>query len=389
MKQFLYFDNAATTTLHPKVLEAMMPFLTEQYGNPSAVYSFARNARKAIEQAREQIAGAIGAQASEIFFTSSGTEANNWAIKGLANKGGHIITTAVEHHATSNVCEDLKKQGYEITYLPVDSEGFVSPDALRKAIQPNTSLITMIWGNNEIGTILPISEFGAIAKEKGIPFHVDAVQIAGHLPVNLAELPVDMLTISAHKFYGPKGVGALYIRKGTRLSPIMHGGAQEKKRRAGTENVPGIVGMGKAISIAYESLETELKRVSALRDYLIERIEKEIPKVKLNGARGDKRLPGNINFTFDYIEGESLLLLLDMQGCCASSGSACSSASLDPSHVIMALGVPHEHAHGSVRFSLGANNTQADIDKLMEILPKIVKQLRVMSPLAEGESYGL
>ena len=391
MKEILYFDNAATTGLHPKALEAMMPYLSNEYGNPSAVYSFARNARKAIEQAREQVAEAIGANSSEIFFTSGGTEANNWAIKGLglAAKGGHIITSSVEHHAVSHVCESLEKQGLDVSYLPVDSQGFVSPDDLKAAIRPDTILITLIWGNNEIGTILPIKELAAIAQEKGIPFHTDAVQVIGKLPVNVSELPIDMLTLSAHKFGGPKGVGALYIRKGTKLSPIIHGGAQEKKRRAGTENVAGIVGMGAAIGIATSHMEAEVKRLSELQDYMINRIEQEIPKVSLNGPVGKNRLAGNVNFSFDYIEGESLLLMLDMHGCCASSGSACSSASLEPSHVIMALGASHEKAHGSIRFSLGANNSKNDVDKLMEILPKIVKQLRDMSPLTEGEDYGI
>lgn len=388
-KPFLYFDNAATTPLHPQVLEAMMPYLTNQYGNPSAVYSFARAARKGIEEARAQVAAAISAQSNEIIFTSSGTEANNWALQGVANalrsKGGHIITAATEHHAIDHVCKALAKQGVEVTYLPVDKEGFVSPDDLKASIRPDTILISIMWANNEIGTIQPIAELAAIAKEKGILFHTDAVQAIGHVPVNVQDVPVDLLTMSAHKFSGPKGVGALYIRKGTKLDSILHGGAQEKNRRAGTENVAGIIGMGTAISLAMAEQAAEHTRLSKMRDTLIERIEQAIPKVALNGPRGQNRLPGNINFTFDYIEGESLLLLLDMNGCCASSGSACSSASLEPSHVLMALGVPHEHAHGSIRFSLGRESTDADIDGLMAILPKYVKQLRAMSPLAEDD----
>jgi len=388
-KPFLYFDNAATTSLDPKALEAMMPYLTNQYGNPSGVYSFARAARKGIEQAREQVAEAISAKPGEIFFTASGTEANNWALSGVRSawrhKGNHIITTLVEHHAVDYVCKGLAKQGAEITYLPVNAEGFVSPEDLKAAIRPDTILISIMWANNEIGTIQPIAELGAIARENGILFHTDAVQAVGHIPVNVQDLSVDLLTMSAHKFCGPKGAGALYIRKGTRIDPFLYGGAQEKNRRAGTENVAGIVGMGAALSLAMADREGEYTRVSEMRDNLIRRIEEAIPKVTLNGSRGQDRLPGNVNFSFDYIEGESMLLLLDMHGCCASSGSACSSASLEPSHVLMALGVPHEKAHGSIRFSLGKSNTNEDIDRLMEILPKIVKQLRAMSPLAEDD----
>ena len=388
-KPFLYFDNAATTPLRPEALEAMMPYLTSQYGNPSGIYSFARAARKGIEQAREQVAEAISAKPAEIFFTGSGTEANNWALRGVTEawrgKGGHIITTTVEHHAIDHVCKGLAKQGAEVTYLPVNSEGFVSTEDLKAAIRPDTVLISIMWANNEIGTIQPIADLGAIARENGILFHTDAIQAVGHIPVNVRDLPVDLLTLSAHKFCGPKGAGALYIRKGTKIDPLLYGGAQEKKRRAGTENAAGIVGMGTALSMAIAEQETEFKRVSEMRDSLIRRIEDTIPKVTLNGPRGQNRLPGNVNFSFDYIEGESLLLLLDMNGCCASSGSACSSASLEPSHVLMALGVPHEKAHGSIRFSLGKSSTYEDIDGLMAVLPKLVKQLRAMSPLAEDD----
>lgn len=388
-KQLLYFDNAATTPLNPLALEAMMPYLTGGYGNPSGIYGFARNVRKGIEEAREQVAKAISAEASEIFFTGSGTEANNWAIRSVleshGNKGKHIITTVIEHHAITEVCEGLEHMGIEVTYLPVDDRGFVSPKDLKASIRPDTVLISVMWANNEIGTIQPMAELSAIAREAKILFHTDAVQAIGHIPVDLQEIPVDLLTISAHKFGGPKGVGALYIRKGTKIRPFLFGGGQEKKRRAGTENVPGIIGMGKAIEIAIADQKSEYKRVSALRDDLIKRIEETIPKVSLNGPKGADRLPGNVNFSFDYIEGESMLLLLDMQGCCASSGSACSSSSLEPSHVLMALGVPHEKAHGSIRFSLGRESTPEDIDRLLEILPKIIKQLRAMSPLSEED----
>ena len=386
-KPLLYFDNAATTVLRPEALDAMMPYLTGQYGNPSGIYKFAREARKAVEQAREQVAKAISAEAREIVFTGSGTEANNWVLSCAAQKGGHIITAATEHHAVIYVCEALEKQGVgvEVTYLPVDAMGFVSPDDLRAAIRPDTVLISIMWANNEIGTIQPIAELAAIARENNVLFHTDAVQAVGHIAVNTESIPVDFLTLSAHKFGGPKGVGALYIRKGRRLASLLYGGAQEKNRRAGTENVAGIIGMGAAIELAEAEREAEYNRLVGLRDSLIKRIEESVPKATLNGPRGMDRLPGNVNFSFDYIEGESVLLLLDMQGCCASSGSACSSASLEPSHVLMALGVPHEKAHGSIRFSMGKDSTHADIDGLMEVLPKIVKQLRDMSPLAEDD----
>ena len=389
-KPLIYLDNAATTQLHPLALEAMMPYLTHSYGNPSGVYSFARSARKAVEEARSQVAEAISSNSDEIVFTASGTEANNWAIGAVLEtqqgKGGHIITTLTEHHAITHVCERYAKQGAQVTYLPVDAEGFVSAEDLKAAIRPDTVLISIMWANNEIGTIQPIDELSAIARENGIIFHTDAVQAVGHLAVDLKKFScVDLLTLSAHKFSGPKGIGALYIRKGTKLAPFIYGGSQEKNRRAGTENVTGIVGMGAALQLALSSREDEYIRLCAMRDSLISRIEKDIPRVSLNGPRGQNRLPGNVNFSFDYIEGESLLLLLDMEGICASSGSACSSASLEPSHVLMALGVPHEKAHGSIRFSLGRNSTYEDIDKTMAVLPRLVKQLRVMSPLAEDD----
>jgi len=390
-KPLIYLDNAATTPLRKEALDAMLPYLTHSYGNPSGVYKFARDVRKAVEEAREQIAAALGAQAGEIVFTASGTEANNWAIGSTieANiaKGGHIITSAIEHHAVTHVCDKYKSHGAEVTYLPVNAEGIVSPDDLRAAIRPDTILITIMWANNEVGTIQPIAELSAIAREKGIAFHTDAVQAVGHIPVDLQECSgISLLTLSAHKFGGPKGIGALYIRKGTRLTPFVLGGAQEKNRRAGTENVAGIIGMAAAITQAVIHREAEYKRISGLRDTLIKRITEEIPNSSLNGARGENRLPGNINCSFDYIEGESLLLLLDMHNICASSGSACSSASMEPSHVLLALGVPLERAHGSIRFSLGSESAPDDIVRLMEVLPKFVKQLRAMSPLAEQEN---
>ncbi|MCL1998344.1 MAG: cysteine desulfurase NifS [Turicibacter sp.] len=382
----LYFDNAATTPIREEAFQAMLPFLRGRYGNPSAVYSLAREARKAIEEARKNVARAIGADANEIVFTSGGTEANNWVLTALKNfeKKPHIITSSIEHHAVLHVCQGLEKDGLaDITYLPVDKNGFVSPKDLSAAIRADTRLISIMWANNEIGTIQPISELAKIAKDNGILFHSDAVQAVGHIPVDMTAIPADFLTISAHKFGGPKAVGTLYIRKGNKLSPFIRGGAQERNRRAGTENVAGIVGMGAAIKSAQIGLAQENQRLSGLRDTLIDLIEENIPKSKLNGPRGNDRLPGNVNFTFDYIEGESMLLLLDMNGCAASSGSACSSASLEPSHVLMALGVTHEHAHGSIRFSLGKINKEEDLDALMTFLPKIVTQLRAMSPLAE------
>ncbi|MCL1987397.1 MAG: cysteine desulfurase NifS [Firmicutes bacterium] len=392
-KPFLYFDNAATTPLHPKALDAMMPYFTEQYGNPSGIYSIGRDAKKAINNAREQVAAAIGANPTEIFFTGSGTEANNWAIKGVLEasraKGSHIITTQIEHHAVIYVCEELEKQAknggspVEVTYLPVDNQGFVSADDLAAAIRPDTVLISIMWANNEIGTIQPIVELAEIAHKNGVIFHTDAVQAVGHIPVSVQDSHINLLTISGHKFGAPKGVGALYIRKGTKIAAMLNGGAQERNRRAGTENVASIVGMGAALQIAMSEQASELARLTAMRETLIERIKKAIPKVTLNGATGDRRLPGNVNFSFDYIEGESILLLLDMNNCCASSGSACSSSSLEPSHVIMALGAPHEQAHSSIRFSLGRLSTYEEIDALMAILPKFIEQLRAMSPLAE------
>lgn len=382
----IYLDHAATTPVKPEVLEAMLPWFTENFGNPSTVYSIGRTSKKAIEEARETVARIIGAEPREIFFTGSGTEADNWAIKGAAyanmKKGKHIITTSIEHHAVLHTCQYLESECFEVTYLPVDEYGLVSPEQVEAAIRPDTILISVMFANNEIGTIQPIAEIGKIAREKGICFHTDAVQAMGSIRVNVSDLNVDMLSMSAHKFYGPKGVGALYIRKGVKLTSFMHGGAQERGRRASTENVPGIVGLAKALELADKNMDEHNKKLIALRDRTIAEIEEKIPYVRLNGHR-EKRLPGNVNFSFEFIEGESLLLMLDLKGIAASSGSACTSGSLDPSHVLLAIGLPHERAHGSLRLTFGDGNTDEDVDCLMEVLPGIVERLREMSPLYE------
>jgi len=389
--KIIYFDHAATTPVKPEVLEEMMPYFTNKFGNASTIYSIGRESKKAIEEAREKVAKALGAMPREIFFTGSGSEADNWAIKGVAysnrSKGNHIITTAIEHHAVLHTCQYLESDGFEVTYLPVDENGLVSPEQVRKAIKPNTILITIMFANNEIGTIQPIAEIGKIAKEHNIYFHTDAVQAVGNIPINVNELNVDLLSLSAHKFYGPKGVGALYVRKGVKITNFLHGGAQERGRRASTENVPGIVGLGKAIELATNNIEQYNKKLIELRDRTIEEITKKIPFVKLNGDRY-KRLPGNVNFSFQFIEGESLLLMLDMKGIAASSGSACTSGSLDPSHVLLAIGLDHETAHGSLRITFGEENTHEDVDYLMEVLPMIVERLREMSPLYEKVKRG-
>ena len=383
----IYLDNAATTALHPKVLEAMLPYLSEDYANPSSVYSPARKVRGVIDDSRKKIAQAISAQPDEIFFTAGGTESNNWAIKSVVEaadsmgRGRHIITTAVEHHAVFHVCEYLTSQGCEITYLPVDSEGFVTAEVLENAIRPDTCLVSIILANNEIGTIIQMAELSKITKNYKIPLHTDAVQAVGQIPVNVDELGVDLLSLSAHKFNGPKGIGALYVRKGTRITPMIHGGAQEKNRRAGTENVAGIVGMGIALEISTEEMAIESTRVKNLRDMLINEILTTIPHTRLNGAAGANRLPGNVNISFRFIEGESLLLHLDMQGIYASTGSACSSGALEPSHVLMSLGLSHELANGAIRFSLGRNNTNEDVHKIMDVLRSSVDKLRQLSPL--------
>ncbi|NPV42492.1 MAG: cysteine desulfurase NifS [Firmicutes bacterium] len=384
MEKRIYVDHAATTPIRSEVLEEMMPYLTERFGNPSSIYSYGREAKKAIEEAREKVAKAIGADPLEIYFTGSGTEADNWAIIGTAfanrNKGNHIITSSIEHHAVLHTCEYLEKQGFSVTYLPVDEFGMVKLETLKKSINDRTILVTIMHANNEIGTIQPIKEIGEFLKEKDITFHTDAVQTVGKIPVNVKDLKVDMLSLSAHKIYGPKGIGALYIRKGIKIHPYIHGGAQERKRRAGTENVAGIVGLGKAIELAISNMEGQREYLTSLRDKLIKGIQEKIPYVRING-HPTQRLPHNVNMCFEFIEGESLLLNLDMKGICASSGSACTSGSLEPSHVLLAIGLPHEIAHGSLRLTLGKDNTQEDVDYILEVLPQIVNKLRDMSPL--------
>lgn len=383
MKKVIYLDNAATTKVRPEVVEAMLPFYTEYYGNPSAVYEFSTPCKEALAKARETVANALGAKDNEIYFTNGGSESDNWALiataEAYASKGKHIITTKIEHHAILHTCEYLEKRGYEITYLPVDEYGSVSIDELKKAIRPDTILISVMFANNEIGTIQPIREIGEIAHENGIIFHTDAVQAFCHEPINVDEYHIDMLSASGHKFHGPKGVGFLYIRKGLKLRSFIHGGAQERKRRAGTENVPGIVGLGKAVEIAMAELENNKKKETELRDYLIGRVMDEIPYTRLNGHRTN-RLSNNANFAFQFIEGESLLIMLDMDGICGSSGSACTSGSLDPSHVLLAIGLPHEIAHGSLRLTLSEETTKEEIDHTVDCLKKIVEKLRAMSP---------
>lgn len=385
MDSLIYLDNAATTAVKPEVFEVMKPYFTEIYSNPSSVYSFAGQAKKAVDDAREQIAGALNAKApSEIYFTGGGSEADNWAIKMTAeackDKGRHIITTKIEHHAVLHTVDWLEKNGYEVTYLDVDSDGLISLEELEKAIRPDTILISIMFANNEIGTIEPVKEIGAIAKKHGILFHTDAVQAFGHVPIDVQDMNIDMLSASGHKFHGPKGIGFLYLRNGLKLGPLIHGGAQERARRAGTHNVPGIVGMGEAARLAVQDMEVNAKKQIEIRDYLIERIEKEIPYVRVNGHR-EKRLPNNVNVCFRFIEGESLLIMLDQKGICASSGSACTSGSLDPSHVLLAIGLPHEIAHGSLRLTLSEETTREDADYVVDNLKAIVERLRSMSPL--------
>lgn len=380
----IYLDNAATTAVTPRVLEAMLPYFTQVYGNPSSIHATGREAHKAVDQARRQVAAAIGAQPQEIYFTAGGSESDNWAIKGTAfakqSKGNHIITTAIEHHAVLHTCAWLEKHGFEVTYLPVDSDGLVNPADVEKAITDKTILISVMMANNEIGTIEPIREIGEIARAHKILFHTDAVQAVGAIPVDVNELGVDMLSLSGHKFHGPKGIGALYIRKGVRIDTLVHGGAQERGLRAGTENLPGIVGIGKAIELATAHVEENAQRMTALRDKLIDGIMERIEDVRLNGHR-TRRLPNNCNVSIRYIEGEAMLLRLDLAGIAASSGSACTSGSLDPSHVLLAIGLPHEIAHGSLRMTLGTDTTEADIDQVLDTLPGIVQNLRDMSVL--------
>ena len=386
MKEFVYLDNAATTKVRPEVVEAMLPYFTEIYGNASAVYDFGQKCKQAIEDARETIGSSIGTKASNIYFTAGGSESDNWALKGVAeaykDKGKHIITTKIEHHAILHTCAYLEQQGYEVTYLDVDADGLVSPEDVKKAIRPDTILISVMFANNEIGTIEPIEEIGAIAHEHGILFHTDAVQAYAQVPIDVEKMHIDLLSASGHKLNGPKGIGFLYIRQGLKLKSFIHGGAQERKRRAGTENVPGVVGLGKAVEIAMATMDERIKKESEIRDYLIARIEDEIPFAKLNGHRV-KRLPNNINFCFRFIEGESMLIMLDMAGICGSSGSACTSGSLDPSHVLLAIGLPHEIAHGSLRLTLSDEITKEQLDYVVDHLKEIVAKLRSMSPLYE------
>lgn len=391
-ERLIYLDHAATTPVRAEVLNEMLPYFTENFGNASSVYSIGRKSREAIENARDRVAAAVGANSKEIFFTGGGTEADNWAIKGVAyanrNQGkNHIITTSIEHHAVLHACQYLEDDGFEVTYLPVDSYGMISLDGLKSAIKDNTVLVTIMFANNEIGTIQPIAEIGRICREKGVYFHTDAVQAIGNVKINVDELNIDLMSMSAHKFYGPKGTGALYIRKGVKIANFMHGGAQERGRRASTENVPGIVGMGKAIEIAAGNIDEYNKKLVRLRDRTINEIMKRVPFARLNG-HPEKRLPGNVNFAFEYIEGESMLLMLDMKGIAASSGSACTSGSLDPSHVLLAIGLPHEIAHGSLRLTFGDDNTDEDVDRLIDVLPGIVERLREMSPLYEEVKRG-
>ena len=386
MKTRIYLDNAATTRTAQEVVDAMLPYFTESYGNPSSIYELGQRSKEAITNAREEIARVIGAKTEEIYFTGGGSEADNWAIKAAyeayKNKGNHIITTKIEHHAVLHTCQYLEKQGARVTYLDVDENGLVDLDQLQKAITPETILITIMFANNEIGTIEPVKEIGMTAREHGILFHTDAVQAFGQVPIDVDEMNIDMLSSSAHKINGPKGIGCLYIRKGVKIRSFVHGGAQERKRRAGTENVPGIVGYGVAAQMAAETMEERTKKERELRDYFIRRVLEEVPYVRLNGDPV-KRLPNNANFSFQFIEGESLLIMLDMKGIAGSSGSACTSGSLDPSHVLLAIGLPHEIAHGSLRLTLGADTTKEDLDYTLEQIKEIVAKLRNLSPLYE------
>lgn len=391
----IYLDYAATTPCAEEVLQAMQDYFTNEFGNPSSLHSYGQRARKAMEEAREKIARFLNASSGEIVFTSGGTESNNFALKGIAyanrGRGNHIITSSIEHHAVMEPCKFLEEQGFEVTYLKVDKYGFVDPEDVKRAITDKTILISIMHANNEIGTIQPIKEIAQIAKERGVYFHTDAVQTFGHLKIDVEELGVDLLSASAHKLYGPKGVGFLYIRKGTKILPFMHGGEQEERRRASTHNVPGIVGFGKAVELAERRMEEEARTLSKYRDKLITGILERIDEVILNGPPShlpeffDKRLPNNVNFSIKYIEGESLVLSLDMQGIACSTGSACSSRSLEPSHVLLAIGLPPEVAHGSVRFTLGRYTKEEDIDYVLEVLPKVVKRLRSMSPFYKGK----
>ncbi|MGG7144952.1 cysteine desulfurase NifS [Clostridium nigeriense] len=391
----VYMDYAATTFVKPEVLDEMMPFFTEKYGNPSSFYGISRETKMAIDNARGRVAKALNCDQNEVYFTGGGSEADNWAIKGIASahrkKGNHIITTKIEHHAVLHTCEYLEKQGFEVTYLNVDKEGFIDLEELKNAITDKTILVSIMFANNEIGTIQPVKEIGEICRERKVLFHTDAVQAVGNIPIDVKDMNIDLLSLAGHKIYGPKGIGALYIRKGVRIDNLIHGGGQERARRAGTENTASIVGLGKAIELATDNLEEHNKRLTILRDKLIDGLLK-VPHTRLNGPRGDKRLPGNSNITFEFIEGESILLSLDFEGVCASSGSACTSGSLDPSHVLLAIGLPHELAHGSLRLTLGDGSTEEDVNYVLEVVPPIIERLRNMSPLWEdfikkGEKY--
>lgn len=386
MKERIYLDNAATTKTADEVMEAMLPYFNEYYGNPSSIYALASESKKAVDGARRILAEGLHCEANEIYFTAGGSEADNWAVKGAAqayeSKGKHIITSKIEHHAVLHTCGWLEKQGYEITYLDVDDQGIVDLGQLRRSIRPDTILISIMAANNEIGTLQPLREIGAAAKERGVLFHTDAVQAFGQIPIDVEECGIDLLSASGHKIYGPKGAGFLYVRKGVKLDALIHGGAQERGRRAGTENVPGIVGLGRAAELAFSQMEERTGRERRLRDYLIDRLESEILYCRLNGHR-ERRLPNNVNFSFEFIEGESLLILLDMEGICASSGSACTSGALDPSHVLLAIGLPHEQAHGSLRLTLSHETTQRELDRTVEAVARIVARLREMSPLYE------
>lgn len=391
MENYVYMDNASTTPVKKEVLDEMLPYFNEKYGNPSSIYSLASKSKNAVEIAREKIAKSIGSKSREIFFTAGGSEADNWAIKGIAfankDKGRHIITSKIEHQGVINTCKYLEKNGFEVTYIDVDEDGIVDIDQLKESIKPGTILITIMFANNEIGTIQPIKEIGEIAKEKDIYFHTDAVQAIGNIEIDVDELGIDMLSMSAHKFHGPKGIGALYIRSGVKIDPLIIGGGQERNKRAGTENVPGIVGMGKAIELAYKDLDKKNEKLIKLRDRLIKGIFDNIDYVKLNG-HPELRLPGNVNVSFEFIEGESLLLSLDMENIAGSSGSACTSGTLEPSHVLLAIGLPHEIAHGSLRLTLSEYNTEDEVDYVVKKLVEIVGRLRKMSPLYEKIEKG-
>ena len=386
MDNIIYLDNAATTAARPEVVKAMLPYFTERFGNPSSVYTFAAQNKAVIDASRDTIAKALGAKPEEIYFTAGGSESDNWALKSAVEaykgKGNHIITSKIEHHAILHTCQYLEKQGYEVTYVDVDENGLIKLDELEKAIRPTTVLISVMFANNEIGTVEPVREIGEIARKHNVLFHTDAVQAFGQVPIDVDDLNIDMLSASGHKLNGPKGIGFLYIRKGLKVGSFVHGGAQERHRRAGTENVPGIVGFGKAVEIAMSTMEERQKKETAMRDYLIDRILAEVPYVRLNGHR-TKRLPNNANFSFQFIEGESLLIMLDMQNICASSGSACTSGSLDPSHVLLAIGLPHEIAHGSLRLTLNEDITEDEMKYVIAKIKEIVEKLRAMSPLYE------